>query len=82
MGGPDLVEAPRADQLEIAIGPDLCRLDLGLHVADHEMRCAQIGFQDVPDRIDAAALIIDFDRLELQPLGVGVDGIDNAAAPG
>ena len=74
------VAAVAAHEVEEALRADLRRGDLSIHVADNQVRDADVIAHHVPDRIVAPALVDDLDRLELQPFGVGVDRIDDAAA--
>ena len=67
------------DQRKHAPSPDMRRLHLRLHIADNQFRRADIGAQDVPDRVNSPPRVIDLDRLELQPFGIGIDRIDNPA---
>ena len=55
--------------------------DLSVHAADDQIGDADVVAHHVPDRIVAPTLVDDLDRLELQSLGIGVDRIDDAAAP-
>ena len=67
-------------KIEITLRADLSGGDLRIHVADHQIRNAYVVADDLPNRFVGLSLVDDFDRLELQPLGIGVDRIDNAAA--
>ena len=78
--GGDLLHAVAPDKRQEALGADLGRLDLRLHVADDELRRADVVAQDLPDGAVDPALVGDLDRLELQSLGIGVDRIDDAGA--
>ena len=69
-------------QRDEALRPDPRGGDLGLHVAHHEIGGPDVAAQQVPDRLDLACGLVHLDGLELEPLGVGVDGVDDAAAPG
>ncbi len=80
IGRVDRVEAVLLDQRQVARRADLRRLDLRIHVADHERRGADVVAQHLPDIVVANALRNDLDRLELQTLGIGVHRIDDAAA--
>ena len=73
---------PCGERVEIALRADPGRGDLGLHVADDQVGDADVVAQHVPDRLVRRPAIDDLDRLELQPLGVGVDRVDDAAASG
>ena len=57
------------------------RRDLRLHVADHQLRGADVVAQDLPHRLVPPPGLVDLDGLELQPFRVGVDRVDDAAAP-
>ena len=74
------LEAVALDQLDEARGADLAGRDLGLHVADDQLRRAAVVAQDLPDELVLAALLLDLDRVELQALGVRVGRVDDAAA--
>ena len=67
------------DQLGHALGADAGGGDLGIHVADHEVRRADVVAHDLPDHVVLHAAVVDLDRLELQALGVGIDRLDDAA---
>ena len=75
-------ESVAFDQLDHAFCADSRCRDLGIHVAAHEIRGADVVAHDLPDGIVAHAAIADLDRLELQALGIGVDRLDDAAGPG
>ena len=70
------------DQREVALGADSARRNLRLHVAHHHVRRADVVAHHVPERLVLDALVVGLERLELQALGVGVHGIDDAAASG
>ena len=70
------------DQRQIALRADGRGLNLRLHVANDEIRRADVVAQQMPDRIVAATLVVDLDGLELQAFGVGIDRVDDAAAAG
>ena len=78
----DRVDAVVLDELQEPLGADPRGGDLGLHVAHHERRGAHVVAQDPPHPLVAAPVLLDLDRVELQPLGVGVAGIDDAARAG
>jgi hypothetical protein len=80
VGAVHRVAAVAAHEVEEALRADLRRGDLSIHVADNQVGDADVVADYVPDRVVGSALIDDLDRLELQPLGVGVDRIDDAAA--
>ena len=69
-------------QREKPFGADLRGLDLRLHVADDEVGGANIVAQHVPDGVVGPPLLENLDRLELEPFGIGVDGVDDAGAAG
>ena len=75
-------QAVLVDQLDEPAGADLRRRDLRLHVADDEVRRAAVVAEDLPDHVVAAAFLLDLDRVELQPLGIGVGRVDDPAAAG
>ena len=75
----DRVQPITLDQLDEAVGADAGGGDLGLHVANHQVRGADIVAQHLPQRLVQAAAVVDLERLELQSLGVGIHGVDNAA---
>ena len=70
------------DQLDHAVGTDAGGGDLGIHVANDEIRHADIVAHDLPDHLVLHATVVDLDRLELQPFGIGVDRLDDAAGAG
>ena len=70
------------DQLGHALGADAGGRHLRIHVADHEVRGADIVAHDLPDHVVFHAAVVDLDGLELQALGVGVDRLDDAARAG
>jgi hypothetical protein len=80
--GLDCVEPVALDQFEEPVGADARRGDLRLHVADHEVGGADIVAHHLPERRVEHALVVDFERLELQALGIGIDRLDDAAQPG
>ena len=65
-----------------AFRPDPGGGDLGLHVPDHQVGGPDVVAQELPYRLDLAAGLVHLNRLELKPLGVGVDRVDDAAASG
>ena len=67
------------DQGHQAFGANAGCGDLGLHIAYHQVRDADVVTQDMPDRDYLFSAVIDLDGLELQALGIGVDGIHDAA---
>ena len=67
-GAVDRGAAVAAHEIEVALRADLRGGDLRIHVADHQIRDADVVAHDVPDRIVAPALVDDLDRLELQAL--------------
>ncbi len=76
------LDAIALDQLDQPLGADARGGDLGIHVADHEVRGADIVAHDLPDHVVLHAAVVDLDRLELQALGIGVDRLDDAAGAG
>ena len=55
--------------------------DLRLHVADDELGRRMLSRSDAPRPLSLRwPLLLDLDRVELQALGVGVGGVDDAAA--
>ncbi len=72
----------RSHQGREALGAEPPGRDLRLHVADHEVGRADVVAQDGPHRVHAPARLVDLDGLELQALGVRVDGVDDAAGAG
>jgi hypothetical protein len=76
------LEPVALDQLGHALGADPRRRDLGIHVADHEVRRADVVAHDLPYHVVSYATVVDLDRLELEPLGIGVDRLDDAARAG
>ena len=81
VSGVDGIEPVAADQLHVALGADPGRGDLGLHVAHHQVGGADVVAQHVPHRRVPPPRLVHLDGLELKPLGVRVDGVDDAAAP-
>src|ERR1700745_3446984 len=80
IGAAHSIAAVAANQIEEAVSPNLCCSDLGVHVAHHEVSDANVIAHHMPNLIVAATLVYDLDRFELQPLRIGVNGIDDAAA--
>ena len=78
--GLDGIEAVAFDQGEIPFRADAAGRDLCLHVANDKARNTNIVAQDLPDLFVLAPFFVNLDRLELQALGIGVDGVDNANA--
>ena len=74
------MEPVALDEFDIAFGTDATGCDLGLHIAHHQIRDADIIAQQLPHRRVAVALLIHLDGLELQTLGIGVKRLDNAGA--
>ena len=64
-----------------ALGADAARRDLGFHVAHHEVRGPDVVAQHMPHRNHRPSLVVDLDRSELESFRVGVNGVDDAAAP-
>ena len=70
------------DQREVALGADPAGGDLRLHVAHHHVGRADVVAHHVPERLVDGAPVVGLESLELEPLGVGVHRIDDAAAAG
>ena len=68
------------DQAEKGLGTDSGRRDLRRHVAKHQVGCADIVGQHRPQRRVLDPLVVDLEALELNALGIGVDGVDDAGA--
>ena len=75
-------ESVALDQREVALGTDAAGGDLRLHVAHHHVGRTDVVAHHVPERLVDGAPVVGLERLELEPLGVGVHGIDDAAAAG
>ena len=72
----------RSTSSSIALGPEPRGGDLRLEVADDELRAARVLSAMIRQAaLDRAALLLDLDRVEQQPLGEGVRRVDDAAAP-
>ena len=76
------LEAILPDQLDVALGAEAACGDLGLDVADDHVGAADVLAQDAPHLLVAPPAFVQLDRLELQAFGIGIDGIDDAAAAG
>src|SRR5262249_49397183 len=61
------VKAVLAHQRLYTLRPDTRRSDLRLHIANDQVRDANVVAQELPHRLDLVASLIDLDSLELQP---------------
>ncbi len=65
-----------------ALRPDPARCGLRFHVADHEIRGANVVARQLPRGFVAYTLRIDVNGPELRLLSMGVDRIDDTARAG
>lgn len=68
------------DQLQEGIGADPARGDLRLHVADDEIRRANVVAHHCPEGVVALAALHHLEASELESLRVGIDRVDDAGA--
>jgi len=68
------------DQRDEPLGANLRGGDLRFHVADDEVGDADVVTQQLPYSVVADAAVVHLDGFELEAFGIGVDGVDNAAA--
>ena len=74
---PDGVDAVALEQVDETLSADAARGKLRLHVTDDELSGTDVVAQDPPDPVVPPALLLDLDRVELQPLGVRIRRVDD-----
>ena len=75
----DRLPSPLLEQLDVALRADVAGGDLGLHVADDHVAGADVVPHQPPDDVVLDPPVVDLEGLELEPLRVGVHGVDDAA---
>ena len=73
-------EAVALHEVEQALRADVARRDLRIHVANHQLRHADVVGDHPPERLVALAALVHLQRPESQSLRVGVRADHDADA--